>query len=119
MSNNVIRMPGIKEIPKKAPKSVRSTTEAVILTKAATEAWRAPAFQRPLRVNAKVSELAEGMKNGGGIIPGILTIGVLDHQKYLVDGQHRVEAFKLSDLPEAYAEIRICHFETMSDMAEE
>lgn len=119
MSNNILRMPGVREISKRAPKSVRSTTEAVILTKEATAAWLAPSFQRPLRVNAKVSELADSMKNGGGIIPGILTIGVLDGQKYLVDGQHRVEAFKLSELSEAYAEIRICHFDAIADMAEE
>ncbi len=49
--SNVVMLRGIKEIPKKAPKSVRSTTEAVILTKEAVGAWKAPAFQRPLRVN--------------------------------------------------------------------
>ncbi len=118
-SNNVIALRGVRAIPAKAPKSVRSTTEACILTKEAVEAWKAPPFQRPLRVNAKVMELAEGMKTGGGILPGILTIGVLDREKYLVDGQHRVEAFKISTLPEVYAEVRICHFDSLADMADE
>lgn len=117
--SNVVALKGIRELPRKAPKSVRSTTEAVILTKDAVSGWKAPPFQRPLRVNAKVLELAEEMKCGGGILPGILTIGVLDREKYLVDGQHRVEAFKISELPEVYAEVRICHFDDLADMADE
>jgi hypothetical protein len=117
--SNVVQLRGLKEIPRRAPKSVRSTTEAVILTKEAVGSWSAPPFQRPLRVNNKVMELAEGIKCQGGVLPGILTVGVLDREKYLVDGQHRVEAFKLSELPEVYAEVRICHFETLADMADE
>jgi hypothetical protein len=114
----VVAMKGVKDLPKTAPKSVRSTTEAVLITPAAVAQWKPPPFQRPLRVNQKVLELAEAMKTEG-IVPGILTLGVLDREKYLVDGQHRIESFKLSEIAEAYAEIRICHFDSMADMAEE
>lgn len=116
---NVIKLHGVREMPRRAPKSVQSKTEAVILTRDAIDSWNAPPFQRPLRMNAKVMELAEGMKSGGGILPGILTLGVLDGHKYLVDGQHRIEAFKVSGLEEVYCEIRMCHFDTMADMADE
>ena len=117
--SNVVQLRGIRALPTKAPKSVRSTTEAVILTKDAIAAWKDPPFQRPKRINQKVMDLAERMKTDSGILPGILTIGVLDREKWLVDGQHRIEAFKISELPEVYAEIRICHFDTMADMSDE
>jgi hypothetical protein len=37
--------------------------------------WKLPAFQRPLRVNAKVLALVEEIRTEGGVIPGILTLG--------------------------------------------
>lgn len=118
-SSNVVQLRGVRELPRNAPKTVRSTTEAVILSQEAVRAWKAPPFQRPLRINHKVGAVAEDLKLNGGILPGILTVGVLDRDKYLVDGQHRVEAFKISELAEVYAEIRICHFDTLADMSDE
>lgn len=119
MSNNVISLKGVRELPRNAPKSVRTKTEAVILTPDAVKAWKPPHFQRPLRVNAKVLEVVELLKSNGGILPGILTLGVFAGEKYLIDGQHRVEAFKLSQLTEIYAEIRIRLCDTYGEMAEE
>jgi len=56
------------------------------------------------------------------VIEGILTLGLVkssDQSLYIVDGQHRIEAFKLSAIPEAIADVRIVSFSDFSDMAEE
>lgn len=121
MTNNVISMKGVRELPRNAPKAARTKTEAVILTPDAVKAWKAPHFQRPLRVNAKVMEVVEMLKSEPLLpqLPGVLTLGLFEGQKYLIDGQHRVEAFKLSELPEVYAEIRVRICETYGEMSEE
>ena len=119
MSNNVIALKGIRELPKNAPKAARTKTEAVILTPEAVKAWKAPGFQRPLRINTKVLAVAELLKTNGGFLPGVLTIGIWEGQKYLIDGQHRIEALKLSGLAEVYAEIRVRLCETYAEMSEE
>lgn len=118
---NVIKMPGVSELPEsKNFRTVRSTMDTVLITKDGVEAWKLPPFQRPLRVNPKVLEVAEQIRLNGGIIPGVITIGVLNKtEKYLLDGQHRIEAFKISGLPEGIADIRLCQFESMADMGEE
>lgn len=83
--------------------------------------WKIPPFQRPLRTNAKVLSLAEVMRQEGGSIPGVVTLGHIANDKtvWLVDGQHRAEAFKLSGLPECIADVRMCSFDSMAEMAEE
>ena len=53
------------------------------------------------------------------VIPGTITLGVLDGQVYVVDGQHRIHAFLMTDLPVAYADVRTHYFKTMGDMAKE
>jgi len=110
-------------------KIVRPTTEAERRTRTTTDTWLftpaqlqelvLPPFQRQLRVTPKVAEIAELVKEDGGIIPGVLTIGVLDGKRYLVDGQHRREAFYLSELKEGCVDIRITHFASMGEMATE
>lgn len=106
---------------REAPKSVRSAMETRLFTRAEIEAWRVPEFQRPIRVNAKVLGLVDELKQNGGMLPGILTLGVIGTNKtiYIVDGQHRTEAFKLSELPECIADVRIVTFDNISDMANE
>lgn len=106
---------------KAAPKASRSTMETVIVSIEQVNAWRLPPFQRPLRVNAKVQVIAEEMKCEGTSIPGILTLGKLTGENvyYIVDGQHRAEAFRISGLTEAIADLRIVHFDTMAEMADE
>lgn len=115
----VLRMPGIKELPKSAPKSVRSVMDTLLLTPAGVARWKKPPFQRELRVTKKVEAFAEELKTNGGVIHGIITLGKLDGETYIVDGQHRIEGFNMSGLPEGFADVRICHFDSMSEMAEE
>jgi hypothetical protein len=60
------------------------------------------------------------MSDDGGVIPGVLTLGMIDDGiTYIIDGQHRIEAAKLSGCAECYADVRICKFESMAAMGEE
>jgi hypothetical protein len=97
-----------------------SSMEKQVVTVAHVDGWRLPPFQRPLRVNDKVKAIAEEMKLSGSI-PGILTMGRLvgDDAIYCVDGQHRAQAFKLTGLPMAQANVRTVMFNSMSEMADE
>jgi hypothetical protein len=53
----------------------------------------------------------------------VLTVGILtdgrDAGQYLVDGQHRVEGFRLSECREAIADVRFIEFDTMAEMGAE
>jgi len=117
-TGTVTALKGVRELPRSTPRTQRSTMDTVLLTPAAVDAWHKPPFQRPLKINAKLAALAEMLKNDGGVIPGVITIGVYEGKKYLIDGQHRVEAFRVSELPEGLADIRICHFDSMGDMGD-
>lgn len=116
MSANVI---GLNT--KRAPRAVASEMDTVFLTPSIIDKWTIPPFQRPLRINAKVQALAEEMVRNSVSIKGVLTLGKLksDDRTFLVDGQHRVEAFRISGIKEIIADIRIVHFLSMGDMAEE
>ena len=117
----VITMKGART-PERAPKTIRSQMDTLLISLAAIENWVSPPFQRPLRINDKVRSLAEQIK-ADGIIPGIIVLGTLSGEstgkRYLLDGQHRIEAFKLSEVAEAYVDVRISHFDDMGEMGEE
>jgi hypothetical protein len=102
-------------------KTHSSFTEMKVLTLADFEKWQQPRFQRPIKINQKVMEFADGLKKNGGVISGILTLGQLpnDAALYKVDGAHRVEAAKLCGLPEFIAEVRIIQIDNIGEMADE
>lgn len=110
-------IPGMKA----APRASRSTMETVILDLDRVNQWKVPPFQRPVRVNAKVEAIAAEMRSEGTSIQGVITLGKLpsDRAEYIVDGQHRTEAFRISGMPEIIADIRIVHFDSMAEMADE
>lgn len=114
----VIRLPGVKEVPK-TKKAFKHRLDTAILTPAGVRAWKDPPFQRPLKVNQKVIDLSEAMKEPGAVMPGIITLGEVGKETYLLDGQHRREAFLMSGVPEIYADLRIMTFEDFADMGEE
>lgn len=103
---------------KSAPRAVRSQMDTIEITQELAASWLLPPFQRPLKVNQKVVDLAEHLKSTG-VMPGVLTLGKLDKDTYLVDGQHRRQAFVISELPVVYSDVRICHFDTLAEMGEE
>lgn len=113
---NVISISGARE----APKSEQSRMDTLIITPEMVNAWKIPGFQRPLRINDKVRAVTEHIKKAE-CVEGVLTLGRVkgDQAFYIVDGQHRTEAFKLSELSEAIADVRVCNFDSMSEMAEE
>lgn len=116
---NVIKMPGVQQLPEKTPRNLRSTMDTVLVTRDGLKSWKLPPFQRPLHVNSKLLAIAEEIRVNGGLIPGIITIGVLNKEKYVIDGQHRLEAFRLSGLQEGLADIRLCYFDSMAEMGDE
>lgn len=112
---SVIQMRGAKE----APRSERHRMETMLLTPDVINQWRIPPFQRPLRVNKKVSQIAEALKTDGGIIGGIISLGTVGADTktlYVYDGQHRLEAARISGLQEFIADVGIRHFDTMIEM---
>lgn len=101
-----------------AEKRTSSALDTIEITEAVMGAWKAPPFQRPLRVNEKLQAIAK-LISEDGVIPGVITIGVLDGDAYILDGQHRSEAYRMSGLPVAYADVRYLHCSSMAHMGEE
>lgn len=109
-------------VGKSVPKSLQSSMETKLLTVDEVNSWRIPSFQRPVRVNAKVQAMAQDLKvNGNVTISGVITLGKLsrDDAFYVVDGQHRAEAFRISGMQEIIADVRVVYFDSMADMADE
>jgi hypothetical protein len=100
-------------------KKTRTVVDTIMVTPNLLDKWKSPPFQRPVRENEKVRTLAEEMKQDGGVWPGIITLGMLDGQCYLMDGQHRKAAFLLSGVAEGYTDVRTHYFASMADMGEE
>lgn len=113
----VVNIKGSRE----APKSERSSMETLIVSIDQVNQWRIPPFQRPLRVNAKVVAISEDMRSNGVEITGVITLGKItkDPALWVVDGQHRLEAFRMSGLNEVICDVRIVTFDTMGAMSDE
>ncbi len=106
---------------KQPPKSVRSKMDTLILTAEIIDGWSHPPFQRPLKVNERVRNIANELTQNGGVIDGVLTLATImgEDTVYLLDGQHRIEAMRISTLPKCIADVRICQFDTMAEMGDE
>lgn len=102
-----------------AQMSTHTTLDTIEVTPDLTKSWKVPPFQRPLRINDKVMQLASKIREDGGVIPGVVVLGVLNKERYIVDGQHRREAFLLSECLTGYVDIRVLHFDDMAEMGEE
>lgn len=101
---------------RKSNKYTHTKPDIVVMSPASIKTWKAPPFQRPLRINHKVHEYAELLKSEGGIFPGTpLQIGRWEKELYLVDGQHRKEAFMLSGLEEGIANVIYTDYEDGPD----
>lgn len=99
-------------------KATQTTMDTIVITPEIVQKWEKPPFQRPLKVNAKVRAIAEKIRETE-VLPGIVTLGVLDKKTYLLDGQHRREAFLISGISEGYCDVRVHHFHEMADMGRE
>jgi hypothetical protein len=103
-----------------APKAQQSRMETVILNVDMVNQWVVPGFQRPVRITDKVREAVEQIKRDESI-EGVLTLGRLKESKelYIVDGQHRAEAFRLAGIEQAIADVRVMTFDSFAEMADE
>lgn len=142
-ASNIIKLTGARELPPRASRAIRREMDTLEVTPEVAARWRKPDFQRELRVTPKVRRIVLEIRKTQ-IIPGILTLGVWEGNTYLVDGQHRCEAFRLAcdpdfrcfDEPEerdlvgkkgpevppiavAYADVRIGYFDSMEAMSDE
>lgn len=95
------------------------SADVVVISPETLKTWRSPPFQRPIRITAKVEALVDQVKADGGVLPGIITLGVVDRAIYIVDGQHRAEAFRLSGLTEGMATVRTVACRSMAELGEE
>jgi hypothetical protein len=100
-------------------KTTHTATDTLLVTNAIIQSWKAPPFQRPLRINDKVRALAGEIKQSDGVIPGVITLGKLGRDTYLLDGQHRCHAFLMAELAEGYADVRLHQFSDVGEMGEE
>lgn len=108
-----------KVIPIKTHSTTHTRTDTILVTSSVIASWKSPPFQRPLRVNDKVLALVEKIKTDGGVIPGVITLGMIGRDTYLLDGQHRTHAFLLAEIVEGFADVRVHQFTDMGDMGEE
>lgn len=105
-----------------APKAERSRSETMLLTPEVMKSWRKPPCQRDVKINQRLRDVAEDIKETGGIITGTIILGELSNKAdifYLIDGQHRREAAYMSGLTEFIGEVRIHVFENLEEMGEE
>lgn len=102
----------------RAEKTTRTKLDTILVTPEVLKSWKNPPFQRPLTVNNKVKELADTIKEEE-IIPGVLTLGVVSKDTYLLDGQHRREAFFISECREGFVDVRYHYFDTVEEMGQE
>jgi hypothetical protein len=109
----------VKALDNEAKKQTRTTVDTLLFTPDQVKEWKNPPFQRPLRINDKVNHLAVTIKADGGVVPGVLTLGILNRETYLLDGQHRIQAFILSGCDEGAADVRKHFFDSMGEMGEE
>jgi len=100
-------------------KLTHSTMDTIELTPKLVASWKSPPFQRDLKINSKVMAVAEEIKQAGGVLPGILTLGVFDSQVYVVDGQHRIAAWQQTSMDIGYADVRTHWFSSLGEMAKE
>ncbi len=116
----VIPIRGAKE----APKAERSRMETLKLTPEMMNAWVLPDFQAPLKMNNKVREIADELREQTGTpaITGVISLGICKAYPgilFLTDGQHRRAAVIESGVPEVIADVRIREFDSMKEMSQE
>lgn len=103
----------------KAERQTRTKMDTIMVTPAILKTWKHAEFQRTLLVNSRVQAVSHKIRENGGVLPGILTLGIIGADTYLVDGQHRCEAFLMTGLKEGFADVRYHWFNSGAEMAQE
>jgi hypothetical protein len=105
----------------KFPESVRTKrhrVDTICLDKDTLRRLKNPPFQRPFKMTPAIASLVGEIKQTG-VFPGILTLGVLHGEVFTIDGQHRLEAVKLSERTDVLADVHYLDCESDQEMAEE
>ena len=109
------------EVPQPRRKTRTAVTETKLLTADDLRSWQIPPVQGIFKVNKKVLGYIEDLKESGGIIGGVITLGRLpnDPRLWIVDGLHRTSGALVTELLEFIAEVRIIDFPNMGELADE
>jgi hypothetical protein len=103
----------------KPHKATHTSNDTIIVTRELVAKWGKPPFQREVRgQNEKMRTIIAQIK-ADEVIPGVLTLGLVSGRLYLVDGQHRIAAFLLSEVQQAFADVRTHHVNSMDELADE
>ena len=104
----------------KADKFTRAKSYSAIWTQDDAKALlkSLPGFQRPFGRGKKFPEIV-GWIVDNTRVPGVITIAVLNGARYMIDGQHRTQAFLESKLDLAYVEVRELTFDSLEEAAAE
>lgn len=132
-----IKMPGLHVVPKSVDKADIAHMQTMIITPDRLAEWKLPGLQRPLVRSKRVEDAAIAMQleaakdpeEACAVIDGVITLGKLGKETYLVDGQHRLYgAFAWAAreilvhggvlVKQALVDVRVRHFESMADLAE-
>lgn len=126
-------------IPLRPHEETRTRLDTVGVSSKVFATWLSPPFQRPLKVNKKVEDLAVKIHQDGGVIPGTITLGIVDGKTYILDGQHRKKSFELAGddefvakcvelgllevgarpISEGYCDVRIHYLDSMAEAGQE
>lgn len=91
-------------------------SEVVVVTVALVNSWERPDFQRMFKQTKNVVD-ATNQIGRTEEIPGTIWIGVWEGRSYVVDGQHRIEAFLGANIAEALASVAFKAFDSYDAMA--
>jgi hypothetical protein len=103
-----------------AEKATRTTVDTVLLTPDLVKTWKVPPFQRECVITgAKCQDVTRQIASDGGVLPGVITLGRFGSDIYRVDGNHRLQCYLATGLPEGYADVRTVFCANMAEMADE
>lgn len=131
-----IKMPGLHIVPKGTDKDDISTMKTMLIEPDRLAEWKRPIFQRPFVKTKRVEEIVGAMqleaakdpREACAIIEGVVTLGIVGKDTYLVDGQHRLGSFALAAkelmehggvlVRQALVDVRVRRFDSLKDMAD-
>jgi hypothetical protein len=102
-------MPKRSTVESSQTTNTRSDTK--IVTPKMVGSWEAPPFQRPVQTSKKVLALVEQLKATGRLEDSAIVLGEWEGRTYIVDGQHRLRAFMLSELERMSAQVTVHNYE--------
>ena len=99
-------------------KGKKKRVDTIVLDQATIAKLKNPTFQRPFRMTPSVQAVVDEIRSTG-IFPGILTVGVYDSHVWVIDGQHRLEAVRISERGDVLADVHYLDCDSEDEMAEE